>query len=198
MILLASLNYSLHETMRSRVDDFEPQVSAMNLGEYATYDALGLAALVRNRDVSARELGELALDAIERLNPTLNCVLETFPERVAALAGAPPPAGTFGGVPTLLKDIYKFEKGTLSEGGSQLTQGLRGWVRQRGGSAAASRGSPDPRPIHGPRAWLVEHQRYPDRRADPKSVEPRYLSRRFQQRGGGGGRCRHRADRACE
>ncbi len=99
----------------------------MNLGEYATYDALGLATLVRNREVSARELGELALDAIDRLNLTLNCVIETFPERVAALVGAPPPAGTFGGVPTLLKDIYKFEKGTLSEGGSQLTQGLRGW-----------------------------------------------------------------------
>ncbi|HXQ23125.1 MAG TPA: amidase, partial [Candidatus Acidoferrales bacterium] len=65
-----------------------------------------------------------ALEAIERLNPVLNCVVQDYPERVAALKSNPPPVGLLGGVPTLLKDFYKFEKGCLSEGGSELTRGL--------------------------------------------------------------------------
>jgi amidase len=98
----------------------------MQLGEYARYDGIGLAELIRRREVSAQEVGELALHAIERLNPILNCVLQTYPERVATQR-ALPPGGILAGVPTLLKDIYKFEKGALSECGSLLTKGLVGW-----------------------------------------------------------------------
>jgi amidase len=99
----------------------------MNLSEYACYDGVGLAELVQNRDVTAKEICELALAAIERINPILNCVIQTFPERVTVLAEAGPPAGPLAGVPTLLKDIYTFEKGFLSECGCELTQGLTGW-----------------------------------------------------------------------
>jgi amidase len=98
----------------------------MQLGEYARYDGIGLAELIRRGEVSAREAGDAALRAIERLNPILNCVLQTYPDRIAA-SGAPLPDGTLAGVPTLLKDVYKFEKGALSEGGSLLTKGLVGW-----------------------------------------------------------------------
>src|ERR1700733_12919400 len=98
----------------------------MQLGEYARYDGIGLAELIRRGEVSAREAGDAALRAIERLNPILNCVLQTYPDRITA-SGAPLPDGTLAGVPTLLKDVYKFEKGALSEGGSLLTKGLVGW-----------------------------------------------------------------------
>lgn len=100
----------------------------MDLSEYAQFDGLGLASLVHERQVSAKEICECALAAIAKVNPILNCVIETFPERVAALDDRPPrDDALFGGVPTLLKDLYKFENGTLSEGGCLLTQGLRGW-----------------------------------------------------------------------
>jgi amidase len=98
----------------------------MNLQEYSSYDALGLAELIASGQVTAKEIGTLALAAIDMVNPILNCVVQTFPERLGAL-GRAPPAGPFAGVPTLLKDLYKFENGTLSEGGCLLTQGLVGW-----------------------------------------------------------------------
>ena len=43
--------------------------------EYANYDGLGLAELVRNRDVTPGELLDAAIDRIERNNPKLNAVV---------------------------------------------------------------------------------------------------------------------------
>ena len=74
----------------------------MNLPEYAAYDALGLADLVRRKEVTPRELCHLALQAIEKLNPQLNAVIESFPDRADS---APPPDGPFAGVPFLVKDF---------------------------------------------------------------------------------------------
>jgi amidase len=91
----------------------------MNLSEYADYDALGLAELVRRKEVTSRELCHLALQAIERLNPQLNAVIETFPER----AGAAASDGPFAGVPFLVKD-FPIEAGMKAEMGSQLAAGF--------------------------------------------------------------------------
>jgi amidase len=96
----------------------------MKLTEYARYDGLGLAELVRKKQVKARELCELALAGVAKVNPTLNCVIQTFPERVAKLDDAAIPDGPFRGVPFMIKDLFMYEKGVLSEGGSQLTKGF--------------------------------------------------------------------------
>ncbi len=98
----------------------------MKLADYATYDGVGLAQLIAKRDITASEACACALAAIEHLNPVINCVVQAYPERAAALVDKPTPSGLLGGVPTLLKDFYKFEKGCLSEGGSELTRGLVG------------------------------------------------------------------------
>ncbi len=46
---------------------------------YARSDALGLADLVRRRDVSSAELVEAAIARIERIDPALNAVvIRTF------------------------------------------------------------------------------------------------------------------------
>ncbi len=45
-------------------------VRMMNLKEYASYDALGLAELVRKRDVTPKDLAATAARAIEAVNPT--------------------------------------------------------------------------------------------------------------------------------
>jgi amidase len=94
----------------------------MKLEEYARYDGLGLAELVRTREVTPRELGELALAGIAKVNPRLNAVIETFPERLDSLSGALP-AGPFAGVPILVKD-FPIEKGVKAEMGSQLFAGF--------------------------------------------------------------------------
>ena len=92
----------------------------MNLAEYASYDAIGLAELVAGRQVSSAELCALALTAIERLNPKINAVIETFPERVGA---DHPTGGPFAGVPFLVKD-FPIECGVKAEMGSQLAAGF--------------------------------------------------------------------------
>ena len=96
----------------------------MKLAEYARYDGLGLADLVRQGQVTSRELGRLALDAVEAVNPTLNCVIQTLPERLVDLRDESVPNGPFKGVPFLIKDLLLFERGVLSEAGSLLAEGL--------------------------------------------------------------------------
>ncbi len=93
----------------------------MKLEEYVRHDAVGLAELVRRREVTARELAETALAAIAAVNPKINAVVETFPERAAKATAQ----GPLGGVPFLRKDILIQEEGGLSEFGSRLAAGLR-------------------------------------------------------------------------
>jgi amidase len=46
----------------------------MAFEDYADYDAVGLAALVRAGEVSAAEVLEAAIDRAERIDPELNFV----------------------------------------------------------------------------------------------------------------------------
>lgn len=79
--------------------------------DYAEYDGLGLAALVRQRDVSPAELVEAAIARIERYDPKLNAVVhKAFDEARATAAGALPD-GVFRGVPFLIKDLGVRVKG---------------------------------------------------------------------------------------
>jgi Asp-tRNA(Asn)/Glu-tRNA(Gln) amidotransferase A subunit family amidase len=72
---------------------------------YEHYDALGLAALVRRRDVTAGELLDAAIARVEARNPTVNAVVNKLYDygRQAIAAGLP--EGPFTGVPFLLKDL---------------------------------------------------------------------------------------------
>lgn len=96
----------------------------MRLDEYATYDGLGLAALVRRRAVTSSELVACALAAVEAVNPSLGAVVRTYPERVDAV----PSAGPFAGVPTMLKDLFHGEPGWECGNGSRLA---RNWTVSR-------------------------------------------------------------------
>ena len=94
----------------------------MNLDEYAGYDALGLAELVRRGEVKPRELCELAIAAIRKVNPEINAVLDVY-EDVLERVDREPPRGRFAGVPFALKDIGCCEKGRPYECGSRLLKG---------------------------------------------------------------------------
>jgi hypothetical protein len=80
--------------------------STMAITEYADYDGLGLAELVRNKDVKPAELVEEAISRAEKLNPRLNCVVFQDYDRARATAKGELPKGPFSGVPFFLKDIY--------------------------------------------------------------------------------------------
>ncbi len=74
-------------------------------GDYADFDGLDLAGLVRRREVAPTELVEAAIARIEASNPRLNAVVNKLYERARAAASAPLGDGPFAGVPFVLKDL---------------------------------------------------------------------------------------------
>ncbi len=77
----------------------------MAFAEYASYDGLGLAGLVRKGDVTPLELLDEAIARIEKNNPALNAVVFKAYDEARAVAGDKLPDGPFKGVPFLIKDI---------------------------------------------------------------------------------------------
>ena len=82
----------------------------MAITEYGTFDALGLAQLVTQRDVKPSELLEEAIARTEAMNPKLNAIVykDYDNARNAAKAAdnsAAQAKAMFAGVPFLLKDI---------------------------------------------------------------------------------------------
>jgi amidase len=96
----------------------------MKLSEYAAYDALGLAELVAKKQVSAAELAATAAAAIDAINPAINAVVETYPDRVGNLDESRLGDGPFRGVPFLIKDVFGHEAGRKIEYGSRLCRGM--------------------------------------------------------------------------
>jgi amidase len=81
--------------------------------DLCTRPATELAALVRTREVSARELMDAHLDRIERLNPELNAIVTLDPEGARAAADAADarlaagePVGPLHGLPVAHKDTH--------------------------------------------------------------------------------------------
>jgi len=73
--------------------------------DFDRYDGLGLAELVRKKQVSPSELCEEAIRRIEQLNPKLNAVVTPMYDIARKAVQAGLPEGPFAGVPFLLKDI---------------------------------------------------------------------------------------------
>lgn len=94
----------------------------MKFYEYAQYDGLSLAELIRNKEVSVAELAQTTLDAIASVNPKINAVIETYPERAAAARAEELSDGPFFGVPFLIKDLAIMEEGKRMEAGSRLAE----------------------------------------------------------------------------
>ncbi len=87
--------------------------------DYESLDALGLAELVRAREVEATELVELALALVERIDPAINAVVRLMAED-ARRAATRPCAGPFAGVPFLVKDLLDTVAGHPTSMGSRL------------------------------------------------------------------------------
>jgi amidase len=98
----------------------------MDVKSYATYDGLGLAELVRRRQVSPRDLAAAAAAAIEGVNGRINAVVEVYDDRVAGLDESSLGSGPFHGVPFLIKDVGGHERGRRIEHGCRLCQGMIG------------------------------------------------------------------------
>lgn len=77
----------------------------MPIPEFSRCDALGLAEMVRAKQMSSSELVEEAIRRIEAHNPKLNAVVLKMYDQARAAAAGELPDGPFKGVPFLVKDI---------------------------------------------------------------------------------------------
>ncbi|WP_329257275.1 amidase [Actinoallomurus sp. NBC_01490] len=91
----------------------------MRIAEYASFDAVGLAELVAEREVTPAELEAAAREAAQAVNPRINAIVETWPTDDDPDPGSTPLAG----VPFLIKDIGVSMAGRRMELGSRLAVG---------------------------------------------------------------------------
>lgn len=96
----------------------------MAFTEYDQFDALGLAKLVRQGDVSARELLDEAISRADRLNPEINAINTSLYDYGYQQIGKGLPEGPFSGVPFLLKDLGASLAGTPKSDGSEALKGV--------------------------------------------------------------------------
>jgi len=91
--------------------------------DYEAHDGLALAGLVRSGAVSADELLECALALAVRWHPALNAVVTPLHAAARAAIDAGLPAGPFGGVPFLVKELLAGVEGAATTNGSRLFAG---------------------------------------------------------------------------
>ncbi|SHN47708.1 amidase [Cryptosporangium aurantiacum] len=82
------------------------------MDEYTSYDAVGLAELVRTDQVSPAELLDAALLRAEKVNPQLNAIVADVEPPSSAAENQP-----FRGVPFLIKDLHQDLAGYPTPGG---------------------------------------------------------------------------------
>ncbi len=90
----------------------------MNFQEYRQYDAIGLAKLVKEKQVSPNDLLDLASHRVAKVNPKINAVVHQLYDYAKKMLDAMPRNGLFSGVPLLVKDLGLQVKNTPLNVGS--------------------------------------------------------------------------------
>jgi amidase len=96
----------------------------MKLYEYSRYDGLGLAELVKRKEVTPNELVALALTAIHQVNPKINAVIALLVNQADEICESDLPSGAFKGVPFLIKDLVVHAADIPSDSGSRLFENV--------------------------------------------------------------------------
>ena len=91
----------------------------MTFFPYQYYDAMGLAELVRKKEVSAGEVVEAAIARLAQLNPTLNAVIHKIYDKARWVAEKVTGEEPFAGVPILKKNLNQEIKGEPATFGSK-------------------------------------------------------------------------------
>ena len=93
----------------------------MKFADYRKYDAIGLAALIAKRQVSAKEVLETAIARAEQVNPSINAIIHKQYEQARRAVTHGLPQGPFSSVPFLIKDLGFFEPGEPATGATRNT-----------------------------------------------------------------------------
>jgi amidase len=93
--------------------------------DFHLHDGLGVAELIRRKEISPRDAVSAAINRIEAINPRLNAVVHRMFDRALKEADGQVPEGPFHGVPFLLKDLLSWYAGEPITNGSRL---FKGWI----------------------------------------------------------------------
>src|SRR6187549_1639515 len=104
----------------------------MAFSEYGNFDAVGLAELVRNKEVTAGELLDEAIARTAKVDPQINAVVVKHYDYAKRQIERGLPDGPFTGVPFLLKDLDLLE-GTRTTSGATI---LKDFVADHSGTLA--------------------------------------------------------------
>src|SRR6202140_2612243 len=104
----------------------------MAFKEYGNFDAVGLADLVRRKQVSATDLLDEAIARTAKVDPQINAVVVKHYDYAERQIENGLPAGPFAGVPFLLKDLDLLQ-GTRTTSGATL---LKDFVADHSGTLA--------------------------------------------------------------
>jgi amidase/6-aminohexanoate-cyclic-dimer hydrolase len=91
----------------------------MAFKEYGSYDGIGLAELVRHKEVTPRELLDEAIARTAKVDPQINAVVVKHYDYAQRQIDSGLPDGPFTGVPFLLKDLDILE-GTRTTSGASI------------------------------------------------------------------------------
>jgi len=86
---------------------------------FSGIDAVGQAALVREKKVTSLELVDSAIARIDSANPKINAVVAEYFDKARKQAKTALPASPLSGMPYLIKDLYEI-KGEITTSGSRL------------------------------------------------------------------------------
>lgn len=92
----------------------------MSIFPYWLYDGIGLAELIKKKEISVDELLAAVISRIEEKNPSINAVIHKMYEQAKKEIDF---SGSFAGVPILLKDITQEIKEEPITSGSKAYQG---------------------------------------------------------------------------
>ncbi|MBC7938605.1 MAG: amidase, partial [Chitinophagaceae bacterium] len=108
----------------------------MNLSDYSSHDAVGLMSLLRRGDVSALEVHDAAMAAIDAVDPQINAVVTRAETDAADALARLDRDAPFAGLPLLMKDGgvmagqrlvmgAKFARDLLCPADAELTRRLK-------------------------------------------------------------------------
>jgi amidase/6-aminohexanoate-cyclic-dimer hydrolase len=92
----------------------------MTFQEYDAYDAMGLAELVQQKQISAQELLATAIERVTARDTEINAVVTTMYDQASAAIATGLPSGPFTGVPFMLKDLGALYAGVPTSNGSRI------------------------------------------------------------------------------
>jgi amidase len=94
------------------------------MGELWRHSAVELATMIRDREVSSREVVQAHLDRVEQVNPHLNAIVRLLPDQALAAADAADQAVADGGSLGPLHGVPVTVKENIDVAGTPTTQGV--------------------------------------------------------------------------